>query len=220
MIKLPQKNIIKLNDDQEGFTIIELMIATAVLSTILLLSTVMMVSIGKLYYKGINQARVQDATRTILDNVSQHLQLTSSDPMQSENSDDGKSQAWCIGDTRYTYTIGRQMGNDSTQNQSPHVLWREDNPNPGSCDKPGPNALDNPSGINGTEMIPPNSRLTAFDINQTIQPYKISIGVAYGDNDVLTGTGIGTRCAGGIGQEFCATAYIKESAVVKRLTGD
>ena len=211
--------ITKLSDNQEAFTIIELMIATAVLSTILLLSTVMMVSIGKLYYKGINQSRVQDATRNILDNVSQHLQLSDSDPVPAVSSD-GKVKAWCVGGSRYTYVINRQIGNDSTKNQSPHVLWRDDNPNPGSCFPPDPNFLNNPTnGLNGIEMIPPHSRLTAFDITAP-SPYKISVGVAYGDDDVLTGSGPETRCAGGIGQEFCATAAIKNAVVVKRLTGD
>ena len=56
-------------DKQAGFTIVELMIATAILSTILLLVTTMMINIGNLYYKGVNQARVQDGVRTLADDV-------------------------------------------------------------------------------------------------------------------------------------------------------
>src|SRR5665213_2550121 len=68
------------NLNRKAFTIIELMIATSVLSIILLLVTTMMISIGNLYYKGINQARVQDDVRTISDDLSSHLQLSDQAP--------------------------------------------------------------------------------------------------------------------------------------------
>ncbi len=65
---------------QKGFTIIELMIATAVLSTILVMVTVVMVNIGSLYYKGINQARVQDDVRSIADEIIKNIQLNDQPP--------------------------------------------------------------------------------------------------------------------------------------------
>src|SRR5689334_11132650 len=119
---------------QKGFTIIELMIATAILSTILLLVTVLMINIGNLYYKGINQARVQDNVRSISDEVAQHLQLGDS---FSQASGDNSEQAYCVGTVRYTYVIGVQIGKPAPGASAPayqHVLWRDDNPSPGSCD--------------------------------------------------------------------------------------
>jgi prepilin-type N-terminal cleavage/methylation domain-containing protein len=223
---------------QKGFTIIELLISTAVLSTILVLVTVVMVNIGHLYYKGINQARVQDTTRGVTDEVSQHLEL--GDNYFKVTNAAGTVRAYCIGNERYTYILYKQVGADTTQQQTPHVLWRDQNPTPGSCSSTNlPNMAD-PNLSGGTEMISPNSRLTAFNIDGD-SPYVLSVGVAYGDNDLLCDTGIPNNCASGdistlinnasyapgnqgrnikckgqIGDQFCATSYLQTS-VLRRL---
>src|SRR3954468_10979744 len=110
---------------QKGFTIIELMIATSVVSVLLLLATVIIIGIGNLYYKGISQSRVQDNVRSIADEISQQLRF--SDQLYAVDSPSGAIHAICIGKTRYTYTIGHQVGSDPNPPnfQSPHVLWRE-----------------------------------------------------------------------------------------------
>jgi prepilin-type N-terminal cleavage/methylation domain-containing protein len=181
---------------QKGFTIIELMIATAVLSTILLLVTVLMINIGNLYYKGINQARIQDNVRSVSDEVSQHLQLgdsfAASDP---DKKGANGEQAYCVGAVRYTYIIGVQInqpapGSPASAPPYHHVLWRDDNPAPGTCDiatagnKVDLTATAPSSGLNGVELIAPNSRLSEFDINGN-SPYSVAVSVAYGDDDLL-----------------------------------
>lgn len=223
----------------EGFTIVELLIATAVLSTILVLVTVVMVNIGHLYYKGLNQARVQDDTRSITDEVAQHLEL--GDNYFKVANSNGTVHAYCIGSERYTYVLYRQIGSDAAKQQSTHVLWRDQNPTPGSCSPTNLPDLSNATpSADGTEMIAPNSRLTAFNIDGT-SPYDLSVGVAYGDNDLLCDTGvpnncttgdIGTlinngsyapgnqgrniKCKGNIGDQFCATSFLR-TTVLRRL---
>jgi prepilin-type N-terminal cleavage/methylation domain-containing protein len=214
---------------QTGFTIIELMIATAVLSTILLLATVIMISIGNLYYKGINQARVQDDVHSIADEVSQRLQLSSTVTPIRVTSPDGKTVAYCIGDKRYVFIIGEQIGTgmdtDGTTHQSQHVLWRD---KPTGCPAITTNNwLDTPTpSPSGTELIAPNSRLTSFCISGSVagscipdtSPYTVSIGVAYGAIDLLNNPGnISATCKGNTGDQFCATASLT-TAVAQRLT--
>lgn len=239
------KNMRKITN-QQGFTIIELMISTAVLSVILLVSTVMIVNIGTLYYKGINQSRLQSATRTISDEVAQHIQLSSgaaAAPAVPAPVPRNLHKAYCIGDTRYNYILNKKMdpAADGTKDTSKHVLWR-DKVTTGTC----PVAADLNATVptaSGVELMPSNSRLIAFDIVQP-SPYKINITMAYGDSDLLCDTGIANDCtddsvegykgnvasnnAGatpsgtvlckGIsaGRQFCATAYLKTS-VVQRL---
>jgi prepilin-type N-terminal cleavage/methylation domain-containing protein len=65
---------------EQGFTIVELMIATTVLSTLLVVVAIVMISIGKLYYKGLNQARLQDNTRNAVTAIAKQLQLNTGDP--------------------------------------------------------------------------------------------------------------------------------------------
>jgi prepilin-type N-terminal cleavage/methylation domain-containing protein len=235
--------------EQEGFTIIELMIATAVLSTILLLTTIVMMSIGTLYYKGINQSRVQDDVRTITDQLSQDLELGDTDPIHVSN---GTTQAYCINDARFTYILYTQIGSGAGQSQ--HVLWRDTNPAPGSCstmnlpvlNSTNPDSAD-PS-LNGTELIAPNSRLISFSITGVpptgTSPYNVSVGVAYGGDDLICDSGYagdcntGTEstqmmniiagagsvapdgpiiCKGTTGQEYCAAAS-STITVARRLT--
>ncbi|HZL07887.1 MAG TPA: prepilin-type N-terminal cleavage/methylation domain-containing protein [Candidatus Dormibacteraeota bacterium] len=233
------KHIRRTGLNQRAFTIIELMIATAVLSTILLLVTVMMMSIGNLYYKGVNQARIQDDARSIVDDVSQHLQLSDNLPL-SATSLNGQIHVYCIGTVRYTYVLNRQIGTGATQ--SPDVLWRDDNPVPGSCATTNGFLNSPPPNLNGTELISPNSRLTGFSISAS-SPYIMSVGVAYGADDLLCDSGSagdcvfqglslhmsqiisglapsGTiLCKGNIGDQFCSTAGLT-TTVVQRITGN
>jgi prepilin-type N-terminal cleavage/methylation domain-containing protein len=198
----------KLN--QEGFTIIELMIATTVLAVILVLVTVLMISIGNLYYKGVSQARVQDDVRSVTDELSQHLQLTSFAPAQSNSADPKNTflglvpvSAYCIGSTRYSYVVGVQIGTTiavGSGNSFKHILWRDTIPTGADClaaNLTASTPVDaNGNGTNGTELIAPRSRLTQFCIGaispadhtcvtNTNSPYTIEVGMAYGDGDLL-----------------------------------
>lgn len=201
--------------NQKAFTIIELMIATVVLSTILVMVTTMMIGIGNLFYKGVNQARVQDDVRSITDDVSQHLQLSDNAPL-SATSLDSLTHVYCIGTIRYTYILGTQIG--TGPGQSPHVLWRDDNPIAGSCSATSGFLNSPPSGLNGTELIAPNSRLTDFTISAS-SPYTVSVGVAYGDDDLLNLAGLNTTCKGNIGDQFCSTSSLT-TTVVQRITSN
>lgn len=233
---------------ERGFTIIELLIATAVLSTILLLVTILMINIGNLYYKGINQARIQDNTRSLSDELSQHLQLGSGMLTASGDAADSNvgQSAYCVGNVRYTYIIGIQIGSPAPGSSAPvypHILWRDDNPTPGSCSITGAQAVNLTSGnpstnLHGTELIAPKSRLINFSITGA-SPYAVSIGVAYGDNDLLCSSSVSIngqpscsvstampqlvnytngnlQCKGSIGDQFCATSSLNTN-VVQRL---
>jgi hypothetical protein len=71
------------------------------------------------------------------------------------------------------------------------------------------------AGTNGTELIAPNSRLTAFTISAT-SPFTVSIGMAYGTTSVLNLKGLNTTCKDGGGDDFCATASLS-TTVVQRI---
>jgi len=217
----------------DGFTIIELLIATAVLSIVLVMITVIMISIGNLYYKGLNQARIQDNTRAVSDDISQHLKL-GDNFFQVTN---GSAGAYCVGSTRYTYVLYRQIDDSPSANQTRHVLWRDANPTPGSCPAVLLNLMASTPSAGGTELIGPHSRLTAFSITGT-STYAVKVGEAYGDDDLLCDIGYpgdctfqgvsahmnqiiagstnptsDLRCKGSVGDQFCATSILNTTAV-------
>ena len=210
-----------LKQSQKGFTIVEIMIATTILSVILLLASVVMIGLGRLYYKGINTNRVQDNTRAISDEISQQLQLSGANLDETATTPSG-IKAYCIGNIRYTFILNRRLGaNDPARLLSLHVLWRDKTPGSGcitndnffDTDVP----MDGPAqpSENGVELIATNSRLTAFTISPS-SPYTITIGEVFGDDDVFSGAGIATTCNGGIAGQFCATATAV-STVSKRI---
>lgn len=193
---------------QKGFTIIELLISTAVLSTILVTVTIIMINIGNLYYKGVNQARVQDAARNITDEISQRLQLNSQPQVYSAAAAPNGSQAYCVGTTRYTYVLGVQIGTRGPGTPPPsgipfqHVLWRDTVASADNCVSANLTAA-NPSlgsdaggvdAVDGTELIASDSRLFNFSISPSTSPYTLRVGVAYGADDLFCSSSVPNSC--------------------------
>lgn len=179
---------------ERGFTIVELLIAMAVVSVILLLASIMITSIGSLYYKGISQSKAQDNVRAVIDEVSQHLQLTDSPPTPASYF---TFRAYCVDTTRYTYILGKQLSATPGVGQSKHVLWRDTVP-AGTCTDPAPpNSLPNlnmltPSAT-GKELMAPRTRLTNFVLSAT-SPYSVIVNIAFGDTDLLCDGGTPGDC--------------------------
>lgn len=201
----------KRRPNQRGFTIIELMIATTVFSTILLLCAAALIQVARLYYKGVNTARTQETARTVMDEISRSLQFSGEEPLF-----DPGTGVLCLGTQRYTFTVNKQLTGTGG-----HVLWR-DTLNSGESCVAADMTQANPSGTiasNGEELMSPNMRLTRFDVNSTASSlYNIHIWVAFGDEDLLTAQDAANYnqrlCRGGAGSQFCAVSEL--STVVQR----
>lgn len=189
---------------QTGFTIVELMIALSVLSILLLLSALTLINLGKIYVKGNNQANAQNIARNIIGDLSSQLQLGGATPII--NIDSPNSGSFCIGTTRYDYIVGRQVDGRSAS-ATQHALWRDTMTSSGACptlasmqsNTPHDSLSNKDSNGNfiGTELIPANVRLTNFNVTPVSQQsgvYKISVGVAYGDDDLLCVRGVANDC--------------------------
>jgi prepilin-type N-terminal cleavage/methylation domain-containing protein len=133
---------------ERGFTIIELMVALSVLSTIILMGTVILIQIGALYTKGVNTANLQSTARSIIADSTSSLQFSgrnsfgctllrqvacySGTPLPviyPGETTPTTIYSFCIGDNRYSYVLDRKLGtdHDSHNNEinTPHVLWRD-----------------------------------------------------------------------------------------------
>lgn len=188
--------MIKMKQNISGFTIVELMIALTVLSTILLLSTSVMVNIGALYSKGINSANLQNANRTLSSDISSALQFSGYNPFPcpietgitcaaSQNTIGSPPgpivYSFCINTTRYSYILNRELGADSGSTppnlNTPHVLWRDTMKNTSTCVpldiksnvvQSDANSVEG-SGVpsKGYEMLPDHTRLTRFKVKES-----------------------------------------------------
>lgn len=210
----------KLRKSLSGFTIIELLIATAVFAVILLLATYALLQIGRTYYKGITESKTQDTARSVMDTIATAIQFSGA-PVNvwAGPPTPGGTYDFCIGSTRYSYILDRQL-TDSVPipgQQSQHVLTVD---SPTSC-SPGatvPPARDFSLGClptsnpltNCQELLRPNMRLSQFVVQQvgTTNIYHITVGVVYGDQVLLTPAH--DRCAAtiNVGGQFCALSVL------------
>lgn len=204
---------------QSGFTIIELMIATTVFSMVLMIASMAIIQIGRVYYKGLITSRTQETTRDIMDSVSRDLQFSNTNGLEKYANPDNPNppytdaRAYCVGSKKYTYHLGQQV-----KSGVPGLIVSESSP--GSCE---PNDA-------GQELLGANMRLLRFNIVENAdRTYNISMAVAYGDNDLLTiydnqGGGspdesatAGALCKSGVaGSNFCATSLL-DTTVKRRI---
>jgi prepilin-type N-terminal cleavage/methylation domain-containing protein len=221
--------------NKNGFTIIELLVATTVFSLILVVALAGILRVTQLYYKGITASRTQDLTRSIVDELTESIQYSNSTiiiqpgtlvagpEVVGTATDD--TNYFCIGSKRYTYAIDRQLKTDPdpdvTLKQKRHVLW-VDIPAAG-CAGPANLALEEPSPAsdNGREILAENMRIARLELNPVNifgrEAYILNLSIAYGDhaeNDyggALTTDGNSRTCQGDnspfVGQ-FCSVSSI------------
>lgn len=221
-----------------GFTIIELMIALTVLSTILALGATIITRISFLYTKGVNSAALQNASRNISSDVGSELQFAGIAPAPCNSASlittcfAGKHTysgvdvyAFCINKTRYSYVLNRTLGLDqSTDVNTPHVLWRDTMDSSATCDPVDMTQASAPS-ANGYEMVGSHMRISRFKVEETpvnSNIYAVDVWMAYGDDDlVVVDTSADpakagrTTCRGDTGSQFCAISNISTSVTMR-----
>lgn len=192
---------------QAGFTIVELMIATSVFSTVLLVGLAGFVQIGKSYYKGINITQTGETAKQTLAEISSNVRL-SGGSVGSGTSVAGPSY-YCIGSHRYTYILYNRVDTSVPPDFSTNFGLLEDNlPGNNGCGDPfgGPSQvpLNNPTELLGNQMRLLEFNVAATDATQTL--YKVDITVAYGQDSALTSPiNSSTQCKLQLGgNEFCA----------------
>ncbi|MEK7096148.1 MAG: type II secretion system protein [Patescibacteria group bacterium] len=174
-----------------GFTIVELTIATAIFSTVLLVGLASFLGIGKTFYKGVTLTQTQSAAQAVLDQLSSDVQFAATVvPSQAT----GTGAAFlCIGNARYTYNLFREVNLDAHDNISKFGLLRDILPGSSGCANPfgaGAVALSKP-----TELLGNKLRLSKLDVTPAknsaggdiLDLWNISLTLAYGDDSSLSG---------------------------------
>jgi prepilin-type N-terminal cleavage/methylation domain-containing protein len=212
----------KPQNQQSGFTIIELLIATTVFSTILLVASAGIISVGRSYYKGIIQSRTQEVTRSITEDISRSLQLggntkvlanvaTAADPVVR----------FCVGNVRYRGYLNSQV-TGAARGLTAQRIDQSSNCN-----------ITTPTPEPEIELLRENMRLLKLNVvGVTNDTWRVEIRVAYGDNVVLdnyndNGTpkssdptnpiNTEANCSSGLNASaFCATSEL-DTVVQKRL---
>ncbi len=215
---------------QSGFTIIELMISTTIFSLVLMICMAGILQITKMYYRGVTQTKTREAARVITDEIGEAIRFSNQSvaigpvvygPQINDLSANSVGY-FCIGQKRYSYAIDRQVKSTPVAGtkQKKHALWVDQTL---SCSSAADLNADVPTS-NGKDLVPQNMRLYKLAIvekDAIKNIFSISVGIAYGDNDLLfpkpASSPTELTCEGGfVGVEFCATTNY-DVTVQKRL---
>jgi len=216
----------KKQSHQDGFTIVELMIATAVFSVILIVVTQTLVYITNSYYEGVMQQNTQNVTRNIVNTIGEDIQFNDAIPYTAKIANDNTTLGYCIGTILYSYLKGQEVENSPnfSQDQAYHGLV-ELNSQVCSSQKQA-QTLSGYYGNNltpgSTELLGQNMRLADFSINSIGNNstgnllYQIYAKVVYGDTDLLTNPTLpNAACIGGDSTQFCYTTDLSTVVQVR-----
>lgn len=218
---------------QKGFTIVELLIATAVFSLVLVVITVGILSFSKAYYRGLTASSTQSAARTTLEDITQAIQFSGLDIKTTVAANNG-SRGFCVGNDLYSYLPGWQLERSPNASlyQSNHVFVRSQ-PAGGCANNPSIQAQNLRGGsVTGKELVSPHMRVSIASISSAggdPNLYKVQVRIVYGDADLLqsatamggnvaqNATAADATCRTGIaGNQFCAVSDLS-TTVQKRV---
>ena len=191
---------------QTGFTLVELMISTAIFSSFLFFITGMMLRLGRTYTKGIISSQTQNAARAIVTEIGYAIQFSANAP----NYDN--ATYICAGSQRYSYNLGKQLklSGSLAADQSAIGLVAD---NPTAC--PG-GPIANPQ----RELLDENMRLANLSITNSGASglFTITVRVVYGDFSALDNpTSTNAVCkSSAVGSAFCSASEFS-TTVQKRL---
>lgn len=205
-------------NNSKGFTLIEMLVATAVFSVVLMVCGIALLQISRTFYKGVTITNTQEVARLVIDEISGSVSFSAGDiqPLVANSGSEG----YCVGNLRYSFKPGQMLADDNTQHA--FVVDRlDDLPTPLLCSS-SVQALDLSAGAlpnNPRELLSPRMRVSKFSIiNQGNRLYSISLKLATGDDDLLSNPTLATaQCSGFMsGSQFCSVVELT-TVVQKRL---
>jgi Tfp pilus assembly protein PilW len=188
------------NIREAGFTIVELMIASLIFSTVLVVVTVGIIKFTDGYYRGINSSTTQTTAQNAIDSISQAVQFSSG------GTSAGSTGVICAGSKLITYSPGKQLtGNPSDASRG---LFMMDNPTAGACANPASIA-----GVTGAELLDSGMRVIYVSVTDPSPTYlsAVNLKIAYGDPDLLCSPSIAGTAKGSC--QVGATDYTTADAI-------
>ncbi len=221
-----------------GFTIIELMIATAVFSVVLLMLVLGVTKISQAYIKGVVYSETQNAAQSIVSDISKNIEFNSGDIGSTigPTPTAGLQFYFCMGERAYFYQLGNEVVGNGVipgEQQAYHGLIAEDGDTTCPVPKPDP-SFNSPTTLTSAqqEFLSPNMRLAVLNVIPVAglsNLYEVDVKVVYGSNDLLCNSssdpsscsstttmpfgndyiGSGVRCKDGVGSQFCAVSSLE-----------
>jgi prepilin-type N-terminal cleavage/methylation domain-containing protein len=182
----PSNQLHRKDRRQEGFTIVELMIASMIFSVVLLIIIYGIIRFSQDYYSGITQTNTQNVARLITQDISTAIQFDAGDVTAQQYDSSNGAYFSCAGDNRFSYLLGQQLvGSNPGTFQTLHGMVEDDAG--GGCGGNGAQDLQG-STVIGTELLSPSMRIAYLNIapvGNNTNLWNIDVRVVYGDNDLV-----------------------------------
>ena len=173
---------------QSGFNLVEVMIATTIFSSMMVMCLATFAIMSRIYFKGLNESRTQDVAIKIIESVKVSIATSDgsvSHSYASENigaDEDDKWGRYCIGDIKYSYKLDqvlvRKKVADLGVGQTDRALIFSQKLG-GNC-KSSNAPFEDPQAI---ELLRDRMRITEFKIESAGGGlYSADVTVAYGGN--------------------------------------
>lgn len=188
---------------QNGFTIVELMIATLVFSMILTIIAAGVMSFSKAYYHGVYVSETQNAARNVVDTITQSIQFGSgaSTGVQYDNS--ASKSYFCAGGYAFVF---RQFELYRKSDANTVGLYMQ--PTNHCTSAPAFNA-----GSGGKQLLGDRMRIISLSLSGVGNIYNINVRMGYGDDDLFPAPMTATmQCNDGAGSEYCAVVSLSATA--------
>lgn len=209
---------------QAGFTVLELMVATAVFTIVLLVLTAGVLHFSKDYFSSITRSNTQVVARSIIDDISKAIRFGQTAATITTVS--ARTKQLCIDNVQYLYATGYEVASTSNlpQHQSKYGLVKRITapgcPSPPDITSGGFSIT---GGTNDHELLTKHMRVSDLQVQSLgNNTYRIRVRVAYGDDDLLGVSGAPANwatisCRSGASSQFCAVSDLS-TVVQQRVT--
>lgn len=219
-------NISTMNQRKDsGFTITELLVATAVFAGVLLLAIVGFIQIGRLFYKGVTVSQTRQAASQAMDAVTSDIRLSSgviptSYTCNTQCGGGANSlSAYCIGNHLYIYNRNYLVNLSSHDFVNNFGLVQSQLPGGGCKGGMGSYTSAELATAKPVEMLGDDMRVISFKVDQNQLPassFRASVVLSYGEDSVFNNLGSVSplpTCKGiATGSQFCAVISLGETA--------
>jgi prepilin-type N-terminal cleavage/methylation domain-containing protein len=191
---------------QQGFTLIELMIALAFVAFILIFSTTAVIQVMQTYNKGLAIKQINQAGRTTMEDMSRYLRTA--DPGVVDVSLVSSQRRACFGGVSYVWNLSNTPGNlaNKYDDDSSLTFARVADDSKAMCTQISPNVYPEVPKAQATDILQSNVwvmsvSMSAPSVDAPLMDLTVNLAVA---NDPAISSGQCTQ--GGTVGQFCATS--------------
>jgi len=207
---LAQRSVAAQNSSQ-GFTIIELTLATAFIAFILIFMLATMVQVMSNYNKGLAVKQINQTARTVSEEMGGLIKGTSATSINTAYLANGRV---CLGGVSYVWNIKGATANKYTTG-SAFTMVRVNDSAGALCSAALPAV--NPS--NASDLLSGNIWVQQVNVavssNQKLVDITIGLSTASPNQPTGTDAILGTICDGGKDSQYCAVATFKTTVSTK-----